>query len=188
MQPSYAMGELVQNLWNRYGEEAHPAGWRLILHHPQHGLLITEDIDWFLVRRVAFLPNVDPFALADSSPQPCLEMLFHIDGDNVWTPIALSQMEDTSVPEWLSISNPADQAQLAMVADRWAIILDAQNWLVQAQKVPSSQAPFRITTSAWQPDGAMIGQWLHAIAETETVDYALAALCDACSQAGITLP
>lgn len=181
------MGDLVQSLWECYGEEGHADGFRLTLQHPEHGLLITEDVDWFLLRRVAFIPD----ATAASPPQPALQMLFHVDGNNVWTPIALSHTlpedEDMGATAWLTLANPADQTELAMMADRWAVRLDVQHWQTQAHKIPSDQIAPLTTMHAWQPDGTTIRQWLRAIAETESVDHGLAALCDACTRAGISL-
>ena len=191
MQSSYTMGELVQSLWDRHSEEAHPTGWRLTLHHPEHGLLITEDIDWFLVRRVTFIPETDRSVLPSAAPQPALEMLFHIHGDNTWTPIALShtvpETVRTNAPEWLPSTDTADQTQLAIMADRWAAQLEAQQWQTKAHKIPSGQAKPLPTTHAWQPDGITIREWVQTIAETETIDDRLAALCGACEEAGITL-
>ena len=86
MQPSYGMGDLVGTLWEMHETDAHFNGYRLALYHPEHGLLITEDMDWFLVRRVAFIPASDIARLAAASPLPASEMLFHVSGDEIWTP------------------------------------------------------------------------------------------------------
>lgn len=156
------MGNLVQELWDRFDADGHFNGYRLALHHPKHGLLITEDIEWFVVRRVAFIPETDLEQLAAGSPLPSREMLFHISEHDIWYPFQIS--------DHLPLADPSSQVALVERADQWAATVAAQNWLNQASKYPSDLAATIKTHPQWQPDGAIVDRWLVTDPNMEAFD------------------
>lgn len=182
MQPSYGMGELVETLWEMHEPDAHFNGYRLALYHPDHGLLITEDVEWFVVRRVAFIPQTDVTQLASTVPLPSSEMLFHISGHEIWTPFQMSHsLPDTGSGSFLPPPDSVSQANLADYADRWAAMLDAQQWSTQAVKYPSALATTIQTNQHWQPDAATLQHWLMASSQCEAGDGCLIASSSACT-------
>lgn len=182
MQPSYGMGELVENLWEMHEPDAHCNGYRLALYHPEHGLLITEDVEWFVVRRVAFIPQTDVTQLASTVPLPSREMLFHVSGHEIWTPFQISDtLPEAGSGSFLPPPDPVSQANLADYADRWAAMLQAQGWTRQAITYPSAQAAAIQTCQQWQPDAATLQHWLMASRQCEAVDGCLIASSSACA-------
>lgn len=182
MQPSYGMGELVESLWETHEPDAHFNGYRLALYHPEHGLLITEDVEWFVVRRVALIPITDKAELAKAALFPSLEMLFHISGQEIWTPFQISHsLPGTSSGSFLPPPEPVSQSALADYADRWAAMLDAHQWLTQAVKYPSSLATTIQTRQQWQPEATTLQRWLMASSQCEAVDGCLIASSSACA-------
>jgi hypothetical protein len=182
MQPSYGIGELVENLWEMHEPDAHSNGYRLALHHPEHGLLITEDVEWFMVRRVALIPITDKAELAKTALFPSLEILFHISGHEIWTPFQISySLPGTSSGSFLSLPDPVSQPALADYADRWAERLHAQQWITQAMQYPSSLAAMIQTNQRWEPDATTLQHWLMAENTCEAVDGCLIASSSACA-------
>lgn len=188
MQPSRAMGKLVQKLWNHHGEDGHFNGYRLVLNHPDLGLLITEDVEWFVIRRVAFIPEADLSQLAAGEPHPSIEILFHIDQHEISYPIQLSDtLPDAAGHIPVLPPDPTQQSALAEFADQWAAMLADQQWIAKASKIPSEQVASIPTQHNWQPGGDSLQQWLQTISEVETADISLALLCDACQQVGVVI-
>lgn len=182
------MGKLVQKLWNHHGEDGHFNGYRLVLNHPDLGLLITEDVEWFVIRRVAFIPEADLSQLAAGEPHPSIEILFHIDQHENWYPIQISDTLPNASTHVLPLPPAAiDQSALAEFADQWAAMLTEQQWLTEASKVSSEHAAAIPTQHNWQPNGDTLQQWLQAISEVEAADVSLALLCEACEQVGVAL-
>lgn len=161
MQPSYGMGELVETLWEAHEPDAHGNGYRLALYHPEYGLLIMEDVEWFVVRRVAFLPAATIAAFTTPSPHPSSEMLFHISGHEIWTPFQISHSLPGPVCDGLTLPpDPASQVSLANYADQWAQAIHAQQWTSKAIRYPSDLAAMIQTRQHWQPDATTLQQWL----------------------------
>ncbi len=182
MQPSYGMGELVESLWEKHEPDAHFNGYRLALFHPAHGLLITEDIEWFVVRRVALIPVTDRAELSKSDSLPSTEILFHISGHEIWTPFQMSHtLPNTDDDSIHSPTGAISQAALADYADRWAEALSSQQWATQAVQYSSDLASKVQTRQQWQPDGGTLKQWLEAISHCEAVDGCLIASASACA-------
>lgn len=175
MQPSNDMGTLVRNLWDHYGEDGHFNGYRLALHHPNHGILITQDIEFFMVRHVVLVPEADLERLAaGASPLPSVEMLFHINEHEIWHPFqissSLSNVDPLTSPVPALPSDLTSQEALAEFSDQWAAMLQTQQWMTQASKVPSALAAEIPTHQQWQPDGATVDQWLATDPNMEAFD------------------
>lgn len=185
MQPSYGMGNLVGSLWDMHEPDAHFDGYRLALYHSAHGLLITEDVAWFLVRRVTFIPETDVTQLANASPIPASAMLFHVSGHEIWSPFQISDtLSDVSRIGGDSLRlppDPASQVALADYADRWADVLEAQQWLTQSVKYPADLATQIQIRQQWEPDASTLKHWLMAERECEAADGCLIASASTCA-------
>lgn len=186
MQPSHTMGDLVSALWNHFEPDGHFNGYRLALHHPDLGLLLTEDVEWFVIRRVAFIPaTTDINQLESGQSLPSIEALFHIDQHENWYPIQLSNTLPNALPLVPAMPpDPTNQAALANFADEWAVMLTDQQWLTGARKVPSDLVTTLSTLKNWQLSEGTLQQWLQTVSKIETADVSLALLCDACQQMG----